>query len=199
MVKVGRKCSEYSMITFFTSENSSNSKFNVKRVVIFNSSSTIAAFLWKPPTSRLGQSLCDHGLMQNEKYTTLWQSPDHRMIMQMHVFKVVSEYIWLKIQLFNDLAVYEIRNRKTSCSIQVNQQPPGSKVLSIKCAKTHFHSQSNFLHSPAFKAWALVHHQCRNWNSDSRLDLFQWKHYQIFKIFLILLVVTGQQNRSHIC
>jgi hypothetical protein len=112
MVKVGSKCSEHSIITFFISENSSKSKFNVKRVVIFNSSSTIAAFLWKPPTSLLGQSLCDHGLMQKEKNTTLWQSPDHRMIRQMHVFKVVSEYIWLKIQLFNDLAVYETHNLK---------------------------------------------------------------------------------------
>jgi hypothetical protein len=73
-VKVGRKCSEYS-ITYFTSENYSKSKFNVERVVIFNSS-TIAAFLWKPPTSLLGQSLCDHGLIQKEKHTTLrvtWQ------------------------------------------------------------------------------------------------------------------------------
>lgn len=71
MVQVGRKCSEYS-VTFFTSENSSKSKFNVERVVIINSSNTIAAFLWKPPTSLLGQSLCDHGLMQKEKHTTLW-------------------------------------------------------------------------------------------------------------------------------
>jgi hypothetical protein len=100
MVKVGRKCSQYSMTTFFTSENCSKSKFNVKRVVIINSSSKIAAFLWKPPTSLLDQSLCGHGLMQKEKYTTLWQSPDHRL-WQMHVVKVVSEYIWLQSCCFS--------------------------------------------------------------------------------------------------
>jgi len=71
MVKVGRKCSEYSMITFFTSEDSAKCKFNVERVVIFNPSNTTAAFLQKPPDSLLGQSLCDHGLMQKEKHTTL--------------------------------------------------------------------------------------------------------------------------------
>jgi hypothetical protein len=70
MVKVGRKCSECSMIPFFTSENS-KSKFSVEKVIIFTSYSTIAAFLWKPPISVLGQSLCDHGLMQKEKHTTL--------------------------------------------------------------------------------------------------------------------------------
>lgn len=81
--------------------------------MIFNPSNTIAAFLWKPPTSLLGQSLCDHGLMQKEKKknTTLWQLSDHKMIRQMLVVKAVLEYTWLKI-LFNDFAVYEICNLK---------------------------------------------------------------------------------------